>query len=99
MKLATLTLIAVIGTAAAEEKQDVCVQVDALAQSVMEARQAGVQLSRMISIAKQTGTYDLIKPLIIAAYDRPQFNGEAYQRKAVNEFKNQVYLECIKGSA
>lgn len=99
MKLSVLTLIALIGTAAAEEKQDVCVQMDSLAKNIMEARQAGVELSRMIELSKKNNVYEAVKPLLIAAYDYPVFTGEQYQKKAVLNFKNDVYLQCLKMKA
>lgn len=99
MKLSALTLIAAVvftGSAMAEDKTAVCDDVNALAESIMGSRQAGVDMAKMMAVAKESGIEKLARVLIIAAYEQPQFHGEDYRRKAVSEFKNKVYLQCIK---
>lgn len=82
--------------AAADEKADTCSDINALAESIMSSRQAGVDMAKMMTVAKNSGIEKLARILIIAAYEQPQFNGEDYRRKSVAEFKNKVYLQCVK---
>lgn len=42
--------------------------------------------------------YAIIKKFIIDAYNEPQYATEKYQRRVVNEFSSQKYIECIKNN-
>jgi len=69
-----------------------CEQVEKLAGTIMKARQNGTPMSRLIKKADSEG----IKQLIVMAYEQPRFASEKYQKRAIEKFKNKVYLECYK---
>ena len=83
-------------TVQAEEKQDICGMVNELAGSIMSARQRGVDMAQAMSLASESGAADIIKPIIIAAYEKPRYSVAENQQLAVTDFKNSVYLVCVK---
>lgn len=82
--------------AAADDKADTCDLVNKLAHSIMDARQRGVDMAEAMRLANESSISDLIKPIIIAAYEKPRYSVEENQRNAVTDFKNAVYLVCVK---
>ncbi|QDP59264.1 MAG: hypothetical protein Tp136SUR676911_3 [Prokaryotic dsDNA virus sp.] len=83
-----LTLALASTQLAAEET--VCEKMAGFAQTVMENRQAGVPLVKMIKITDN----ELLQDIIKTAYKRPQYP-EGYRTKPVTDFQNDIYLECL----
>lgn len=83
-------------TANAEESVDRCAQPAELAKAIMSARQAGVPLVDVLKIEPGADFAELAKMLAIAAYDKPGFSTEQNRKRAIVDFQNDVYLECIK---
>lgn len=83
-------------TAQAEEKQDICGIVNELAGSIMSARQRGVDMAQAMKAAGENAEVDFIRQIIIAAYEKPRYSVAENQQAAVNDFKNSVYLICVK---
>ena len=75
-----------------KKKPDVCATYHELATMVMSARQKGVSLVKMMGIAGD----EMTKSLVMSAYDKPQYSGEEYRTKAVEEFANERALMCYK---
>ena len=81
-------------TATAEETY--CVAMSSVAENVMRARQAGVDIIAMVNLAKDAGEIkDVFTLLIEEAYSRTQFNTEQNKHRGMMEFKNDFYLACI----
>ena len=84
-------------TAFAEEPEgDVCDQLNLLAESIMNARQSGVEMRELVRIFREGEMPDFIIPIVIQAYEMPRFSVERNKKIAIQDFKNAIYLECIR---
>ena len=84
-------------TAFAEEAElDVCDEINNLAQSIMEARQSGVEMRQLIQIVRNNEIADFAIPIIIRAYEKPRFSVEKNKQNAIKDFQNEIYLQCIR---
>ena len=87
------------GTAAAE---DPCTGPEELAEMIMTKRQQGAPMSAIMRIARSQDAErvrSIAVKLTMAAYDEPRYTSEEYQRRAVREFRNEVYRGCVKATA
>ncbi|HGM7097126.1 TPA: hypothetical protein ACKQAS_001778 [Stenotrophomonas maltophilia] len=75
-----------------EEWMALCKASSGLAASIMDARQSGVEMSKMM----ETATTDLAKRLVISAFEQPRMSVEENRANMSRDFSNDVYLECIK---
>jgi len=87
--VAAVAIVAATG-AAAETKQETCTLVGQLAAVIMEKRQDGVDMSRMMEIADT----ELVRELVIFAYEMPRYSSEGYKRTAVQDFANEAMGVC-----
>ena len=78
--------------AGAEGEQHVCESMGELAYMVMELRQEGVPMSQTMQISDS----ELVKAIIVEAYNYPRFNTQEYKEKAAEDFRNEVEVECYK---
>lgn len=78
----------------AEDWRETCSTVGELATTIMESRQSGASMAKLMEAVPEGGSY--IETLIISAYDVPRYSTERMQKKAVEEFRDEVYLECVK---
>lgn len=95
--LAALCCIVGTDTAVAD---DLCGTLGTHAEAIMEARQAGVSMQKMIeasgSIPGPAAAKEFTRSLVIKAFEHPRFSTESYKRRAIENFRDTVYLECIK---
>jgi hypothetical protein len=84
-----LTLLAT--PLAAETEDDHCKQLGVMAAKIMESRQVGVPLSNMMSIAADN---ELLKAMILSAYQSSRFSTDAYRQEAITDFRNEVEVMC-----
>lgn len=104
MRLAlTLCLALVAAPALAQgpdrvSEEELCASFGEMAQAIMGARQAGVSLSASLKIANEAdeGDRELVRSIVMAAYERPAFSTQAYQDREAAEFGNQMHLTCLK---
>lgn len=77
-----------------------CTQIAELAESVMEARQLGGDIIHILNrLETLEDTNPFKEPLIgltHIAFETPRYSTESMQERAMNDFKSQVYIECIK---
>lgn len=78
-----------------EEWMALCKASSGLAESIMGARQSGVEMSKMM----ETATTDLAKRLVISAFEHPRMSVEENRAEMSRDFSNDVYLECIKAES
>ena len=95
------------GRVAGEEVSDVeaCAFLSSLAEIVMEARQVGLPLGGLLESTERlvSQSYpdfpekgmDLIRELAVVAYKKPRGTGEWTQQRAVEEFRDQVMMDCL----
>lgn len=93
-KLILLTLLS-FNLAAEDKKEEPvsCETISILAETIMSARQQGVAMSDIINLGKDD---KLLKILTIEAYEKPRYSTQKNQDQTTQDFKNDVYLECLK---
>jgi antitoxin component YwqK of YwqJK toxin-antitoxin module/dsDNA-binding SOS-regulon protein len=77
-----------------DNKNSTCESYSNLAKSVMTARQSGVAMSEVMN----TISSEITKQLAIAAYEKPRFSSKEYQKKSIEDFRDKVYLDCVKAA-
>ena len=85
--------------AMAEEKTDfdLCYELSELAGVVMEKRQEGISMGRVMGAMLESGDNNPIwSDMVIRAYEEPRMQVPENQRRMIQDFKNQYYLECVK---
>ncbi len=79
--------------ALAEEERATCKDIGRVAEQIMEARQMGVAMDKVVDIV---GSHELMVVIVMDAYEQPRFSTEDYVTKAVADFKNRWLLNCYK---
>ena len=91
--LITALAIALASPAYAEaETKDPCAIWGDLAEMAMTARQKGVSLSR----ALRDVTDDLVRQVIIDAYEKPRYSGAQFQRREIQDYRSHWELLCYQ---
>lgn len=71
-----------------------------LAKQVMSSRQAGVPITDVINLAKESNAYTkATQELILRAYERPRFQTDEHQQREITEFQNEAYVACARKGA
>jgi hypothetical protein len=76
-----------------------CKEFSLTAESIMSARQNGVPMYKMIEIyddvnlARLRGLMDVI---IEQAYETNRYNSKSFKQKAIEDFKDDIFLSCYK---
>lgn len=68
-----------------------CADWGQLAKAVMEARQERVPMSDMMDAVGED-----VAEMVIMAYDHPAYSTREYQRKAEQEFANEIMKMCYR---
>jgi hypothetical protein len=93
--LLTVALLATATTAQAEEsKGELCLAIESQASKIMEVRQKGVSLKDVLELSQD----DYFRGVAILAYKSPRYNGDAYKQRAITEFANKAYINCLESS-
>lgn len=87
------TLLVVLATPAFG--QDWCKLLANVAETIMLCRQEGVPMEQVMDATAIVAFVEVV----IDAYDRPRFSTDELQRKAVSDFRDFYYLECVKALA
>ena len=92
--IAATIMIAALATQSRAETQsdDPCVIWGDLAENAMTARQAGVPMSTSMSVS----TNDLVREVIMGAYDVPRFGSEGFQRREIQDYRNEWERQCYR---
>lgn len=81
------------------EWMGICKSVSNTARTIMNRRQNGASMSDMMDGVMNTDTpmeiKEIIKPFVIAAYEKPRFSTPEYMLKAEVDFENEAYLTCM----
>lgn len=81
------------------EIQENCTLWAQYAATVMQARQSGAAMSKIMSIATDNGSIDpMKKQIVIDAYESPQMSVESNQERMTREFENKYYLACTNAA-
>lgn len=99
MKKITGILLLIVGLSTpcfAADWKETCSSVGELARTIMEKRQAGVSMETLMNAVSMKENNGLVEELVISAYEKSQYNGADYKRKAIAEFRDDAYLQCVK---
>jgi len=50
----------------------------------------------MSKIMKVSGSDEIGRKIVVDAYERSRFSTESYQKKSIENFKNEWFLSCFK---
>lgn len=79
-------------TAQADEAIDTCTGLSALANKIMEMRQENISMADMHNVLKGN---DVSIALLRDAYKKPAYSTSLNKQRAIDTFKNDVFLVCI----
>jgi hypothetical protein len=91
----TLTIIAMFlatPVVSEEEGEHICETLGDVAYKVMELRQGGVPVSTVMQISDSK----LVEAIVVDAYDQPRFSTDSYKRESIDNFRNDVEVQCYK---
>jgi hypothetical protein len=71
----------------------VCVALGEYSRTVMDARQTGVALSKIMEIVKGD---DIHTRIVLDAYEQPRFQTEEFRRTAIQDFGNKWETVCYR---
>lgn len=99
--LACAFITATLSVSVMAEDGNACESIYKAAEQVMEARQAGVAMPKMMGLVTNfegvtDGFKSAYKSIIIAAYEQPQYSTEKMQQRTVTKFANNISLQCYK---
>jgi len=80
----------------ADDWRNLCSQLGRFAEESMEAHQSGLPMEEAMQI-DDFEAKKLLEEIVIAAYEEPRYSGEGMQQRAVEKFRDEIYLACVKG--
>lgn len=78
------------------EKLEVCENISKLAETVMEKRQEGNSMAKMMQVGKGNPLVEISQTMVISAFEEPGYNSPEYQNRAIRQFRDKWYLGCVK---
>lgn len=88
----TLAALVLATTPVTEAPIDACMTLGNLAETIMENRQAGTSMSQIMAVAET----ELMRLLVIEAYNVPRMSVPDNQRREVEDFRNMVEAMCYQ---
>ena len=76
------------------EEMSFCEEFEDLSRTIMDNRQSGIPMSTQYNVVDS----DLIRKVVVLAYEVPEYSSEEYQQDAVNKFGNAAFLQCIEST-
>lgn len=97
-KFITYVLLLFISLFSYAQKSDAsaieaCGEYEALASTIMSKRQFGASMSQMMGLV---GDNNLVKEIVMMAYEQDRYISEGGKNRAIEEFRNKVFLDCFK---
>ena len=92
MKKLILTLSAAL-LATAAYADPVCESLGGYARTVMESRQLGVPLSKVMGVVKGDS---IATKIALDAYEQPRFQSEEFRQTAIEDFGNKWETTCYR---
>lgn len=101
--LVVIFFISLAWSAFANDSDAYCAQIGHTANSVMQARQSGLEMSQLMDAASKsgdaTGNQNLVsmaRKLIVLAYQSPRYSTNEMKTKSIQEFTNEAELACYQ---
>lgn len=75
-----------------------CAALEDFAKNVMTARQEGASLAKLVATVNSPSPGDggAMQEIVVQAYEHPRLSSEESRSSAVNDFGNEIYLDCLK---
>lgn len=75
-----------------------CAALEDFAKNVMTARQEGASLSKLVATVNSPSPNDggAMQEIVVQAYEHPRLSSEESKSTAVNDFGNEIYLDCLR---
>lgn len=92
--LSAAIILAMVGPASAtlpESLHKSCAYVGDTAEALMEARQRGVSITRIMEIVDGSTLHELIA---LEAWNEPRYSTASYQKRAIDEFRDFWVVYC-----
>lgn len=70
-----------------------CARISELAGHIMDSRQSNVPMTDVVNVFPAGSPWIEI---VIKAYEKPRMSVEENQQNMIQDFQNQLYLECTK---
>lgn len=95
---AALALTLAASTPEPSMVERVCAQKASIARTVMEGRQEGFPVEEALEIARTAPEVarEYWREQVLAAYDLPRYSSAQYQRRAVEDFGNEAFMDCMR---
>ncbi len=90
--LLAATLLAAM-SAQANQDQEICDSYANLASIIMEQRQSGVSMREMMGRADGREPHE---SMVVEVYGMPQYSTPDFKNRAINEYADRWYLNCIR---
>lgn len=97
LTIATCVTILTATTASANKPtpEDFCEAFATASEAVMLGRQGGMSLSDSLAIADANPMRDLLRSVIMAAWQTPRYSTADYRERAVQEFRDNQHVLCL----
>lgn len=95
--LKIVALLGLLGTPiAAQTNQDIdfCAGYGTLAAGIMTHRQNGTPISTVLSVVSDDDTDT--KQMVMEAFETTRFHGTSGKKRAVDDFRNDIELRCLR---
>ena len=93
MKKTILALVLISSMPVTAQVSELCREINEVSKTIMNKRQSGVSMIEMLDIAKDN---EIVKKIIMDAYDTPMYSVESNKQREVTKFANQWLSACIK---
>ena len=100
MKYLLLTIsILATGCATAGSRaytDETCDGLARIAEAIAQARYNGLTMREAMAIIRDRGNNEVGRAIVKDAYKLPTYTTDKYQARAVQEFSNQIFADCIE---
>ena len=99
MKILAAVAFGLSMQAQATDATEICVSIGQLGKTIMERRQEGTDIGKMLELAQTFETQterDITKAIIMDAYKQPQYSSQDYRDNAAIEFYNSIVVGCLQ---
>jgi hypothetical protein len=96
--IAIITVVFMFSVSFANAGVD-CEKIEKLARAIMEKRQDGYQMSTLMGVMNKNdneAAKNILKIMIIDAYDYPNYSTVEMERETITEFGNKYYKHCVE---
>lgn len=96
--LGTILLVGALENPA-HSNENVCKQIGETAAVLMDAKYVGLPISQLIETMHEkadVSTHKMLTAMILAAYSRPNYSSDEYQKRETAIFRNEIEMECYR---